>query len=260
LTTGGGLTVAPETEKPVPAYRRILLKLSGEALMGDAGYGIDPKVVLRVADEVREVAELGVEVALVVGGGNIFRGVKASAAGMDRASADYMGMLATVMNAVALQDALEKLGAYTRVVSAIEMRELAEPFIRRRAVRHLEKGRIVLFAAGIGQPFFTTDSAAALRALEIQADVLLKATRVGGIYTADPRKDTNAVKIDELSYLRVLQEELAVMDASAVSLCKENGLPIVVFDMTQGGNIKRVVLGERVGSLVHAGGGAAPTG
>jgi len=252
--------VAPETEKPVPAYRRILLKLSGEALMGDAGYGIDPKVVLRVADEVREVAELGVEVALVVGGGNIFRGVKASAAGMDRASADYMGMLATVMNAVALQDALEKLGAYTRVVSAIEMRELAEPFIRRRAVRHLEKGRIVLFAAGIGQPFFTTDSAAALRALEIQADVLLKATRVGGIYTADPRKDTNAVKIDELSYLRVLQEELAVMDASAVSLCKENGLPIVVFDMTQGGNIKRVVLGERVGSLVHAGGGAAPTG
>ena len=252
--------MAPETEKPVPAYRRILLKLSGEALMGDAGYGIDPKVVLRVADEVREVAELGVEVALVVGGGNIFRGVKASAAGMDRASADYMGMLATVMNAVALQDALEKLGAYTRVVSAIEMRELAEPFIRRRAVRHLEKGRIVLFAAGIGQPFFTTDSAAALRALEIQADVLLKATRVGGIYTADPRKDTNAVKIDELSYLRVLQEELAVMDASAVSLCKENGLPIVVFDMTQGGNIKRVVLGERVGSLVHAGGGAAPTG
>ena len=252
--------MAPETEKPVPAYRRILLKLSGEALMGDAGYGIDPKVVLRVADEVREVAELGVEVALVVGGGNIFRGVKASAAGMDRASADYMGMLATVMNAVALQDALEKLGAYTRVVSAIEMRELAEPFIRRRAVRHLEKGRIVLFAAGIGQPFFTTDSAAALRALEIQADVLLKATRVGGIYTADPRKDTNAVKIDELSYLRVLQEELAVMDASAVSLCKENRLPIVVFDMTQGGNIKRVVLGERVGSLVHAGGGAAPTG
>jgi uridylate kinase len=236
---------------PGPVFRRILLKLSGEALMGDTGYGIDPKVVSRLAVEVREVSQLGVEVALVVGGGNIFRGLKASADGMDRASADYMGMLATVMNAVALQDALEKAGSFTRVVSAIEMREIAEPFIRRRAIRHLEKGRIVIFAAGIGQPFFTTDSAAALRALEIQAHALLKATRVGGIYTADPRKDSTAVKIDELTYHRMLTDELGVMDASAISLCKENRLPIVVFDMTQYGNIKRVVLGERVGSIVR---------
>jgi uridylate kinase len=236
---------------PAPVFRRILLKLSGEALMGDAGYGIDPKVVSRIAGEVREVSQLGVEVALVVGGGNIFRGIKASAAGMDRASADYMGMLATVMNAVALQDALEKIGSFTRVVSAIEMREIAEPFIRRRAIRHIEKGRIVIFGAGIGQPFFTTDSAAALRALEIQAHALLKATRVGGIYTADPRKDSTAVKIDELTYQRMLTDELGVMDASAISLCKENRLPIVVFDMTQHGNIKRVVLGERVGSIVR---------
>jgi uridylate kinase len=236
---------------PGPVFRRILLKLSGEALMGDTGYGIDPKVVSRLAGEVREVSQLGVEVALVVGGGNIFRGLKASAGGMDRASADYMGMLATVMNAVALQDALEKAGAFTRVVSAIEMREIAEPFIRRRAIRHLEKGRIVIFGAGIGQPFFTTDSAAALRALEIQAHALLKATRVGGIYTADPRIDSTAVKIDELTYQRVLADELGVMDASAISLCKENRLPIVVFDMTQHGNIKRVVLGERVGSIVR---------
>jgi uridylate kinase len=231
-------------------FRRILLKLSGEALMGDVGYGIDLNVVRRIAQEVKEVHDLGAEVALVVGGGNIFRGLKESASGMDRASADYMGMLATVMNAVALQDALEKLDAFTRVVSAIEMREVAEPFIRRRAIRHLEKGRIVIFAAGIGQPFFTTDTAAAVRALEIQADVLMKATRVGGIYTADPRKDPNAVKIEELSYNRVLQEELAVMDASAVSLCKDNRLPIYVFDMTAPGNIKRAVAGERVGSIV----------
>lgn len=234
-----------------PAYKRILLKLSGEALMGEAGYGIDPKVVYRVAREIKEVADLGTETALVVGGGNIFRGLKASAAGMDRASADYMGMLATVMNAVALQDALEKLGAFTRVVSAIEMREIAEPFIRRRAVRHLEKGRIVIFAAGIGQPFFTTDSAAALRALEIQADVIMKATRVGGIYTADPRKDSTAVKIDELSHMQLLKDQLAVMDASAVSLCMDNGLPIVVFDMTRDGNIRRAVLGEPIGSVVR---------
>jgi len=225
--------------------------------MGEVGYGIDLNVVRRIALEVKEVHELGAEVALVVGGGNIFRGLKESAAGMDRASADYMGMLATVMNAVALQDALEKLDAFTRVVSAIEMREVAEPFIRRRAIRHLEKGRIVIFAAGIGQPFFTTDTAAAVRALEIQADVLMKATRVGGIYTADPRKDPNAVKIEELSYKRVLQEELAVMDASAVSLCQDNGLPINVFDMTEPGNIKRAVTGERVGSIVRANAGSS---
>ncbi len=219
--------------------------------MGDAGYGIDPKVVQRIAQEVKEVHELGVEVALVVGGGNIFRGLKASATGMDRASADYMGMLATVMNAVALQDGLEKVGAFTRVVSAIEMREVAEPFIRRRAIRHLEKGRIVIFAAGIGQPFFTTDTAGVMRALEVQAEVIMKATSVGGIYTADPRKDPNAVKIDELSYMRVLQEELAVMDASAISLCKDNRLPILVFSMNEPGNIGRAVMGEAVGSIVR---------
>ena len=218
--------------------------------MGETGYGIDPQVVQRIATEIQEVHSLGVEIALVVGGGNIFRGIKASAKGMDRASADYMGMLATVMNALALQDALEKRGVYTRVVSAIEMREVAEPFIRRRAIRHLEKGRIVIFAAGIGQPFFTTDTAAAMRALEIQADVIMKATRVGGIYTADPRKDATAVKIDQLGYMRVLQEELGVMDASAISLCKDNRLPILVFDMTVHGNIQRAVLGEPVGSIV----------
>ncbi len=219
--------------------------------MGDAGYGIDPNVVQRVAGEVIEVLSLGVEVALVVGGGNIFRGIKASASGMDRASADYMGMIATVMNALALQDSLEKLGAFTRVMSAIEMREVAEPFIRRRAVRHLEKGRIVIFAAGIGQPFFTTDTAAVMRALEIQADVIMKATSVGGVYTSDPRKNSDAVKIEELNYMRVLQEELAVMDASAISLCKDNRLPIVIFDMTKHGNIRRAALGERVGSIVR---------
>jgi uridylate kinase len=233
-----------------PYYNRILLKLSGEALMGSAGFGIDTEVMARIALEVREVHNLGVEVALVVGGGNIFRGLKASAEGMDRASADYMGMLATVMNAVALQDALEKLGVFTRVISAIEMREVAEPFIRRRAIRHLEKKRMVIFAAGIGQPFFTTDTAAAMRALEIKADVLMKGTSVGGIYTADPRKDANAVKIDELNYMRVLQEELAVMDASAITLCKDNRLPILVFNLNEPGNIKRAVLGERVGSII----------
>jgi uridylate kinase len=243
----------PVTEpavSPRGPYRRILLKLSGEALMGQAGYGIDPLVVQRIALEIQEVHSLGIEIALVVGGGNIFRGIKASAKGMDRASADYMGMLATVMNALALQDALEKQGTYTRVISAIEMREVAEPFIRRRAIRHLEKGRIVIFAAGIGQPFFTTDTAAAMRALEIQADVIMKATQVGGIYTADPRKDVTAVKIDQLGYMRVLQEELGVMDASAISLCKDNRLPILVFDMTVSGNIQRAVLGEPVGSIV----------
>ncbi len=219
--------------------------------MGDVGFGIDPKVITRVANEVMEVFDLGVEVALVVGGGNIFRGLKASAAGMDRASGDYMGMLATVMNALALQDGLEKAGGFTRVMSAIEMREVAEPFIRRRAVRHMEKRRIVIFAAGTGNPYFTTDSAAALRALEIKADVIMKATGVSGIYTADPRKDPKAVKIEELSYMRVLRDELAVMDASAISLCKDNKLPIIVFDMNTPGNIKRVVLGEKIGSLVH---------
>jgi uridylate kinase len=241
----------PETNTPNQNhFKRILLKLSGEALMGDGTYGIDPNVVHRVAEEIKEVHALGIEIALVVGGGNIFRGIKASASGMDRASADYMGMLATVMNAVALQDSLEKVGVFTRVVSAIEMREIAEPFIRRRAIRHLEKGRLVIFAAGIGQPFFTTDTAAAMRALEIQADVIMKATRVGGIYTADPNKDPTAVKIDQLGYMRVLQDDLRVMDASAISLCRDNRLPIIVFDMTVRGNIQRAVMGERVGSIV----------
>ena len=234
-----------------PAFKRILLKISGEALMGDTGFGVDPKVVFRIANEVKEVFLLGVEVALVVGGGNIFRGVKASASGMDRAAADYMGMMATVMNAIALQDGLEKLGCFTRVMSAIEMREVAEPFIRRRAVRHLEKRRIVIFAAGTGNPYFTTDSAAALRALEIRADVIMKATSVSGIYTADPRKDATATKIEELTYMRVLRDDLKVMDASAISLCKDNGLPIIVFDMTVPGNIKRVVLGEKIGSIIR---------
>jgi uridylate kinase len=243
--------VSDSSKNIQPRYHRILLKLSGEALMGDAGYGIDPNVVKRIAVEVEDVHSLGVEIALVVGGGNIFRGLAASAAGMDRASADYMGMLATVMNAVALQDALEKLGVFTRVISAIEMREVAEPFIRRRAIRHLEKHRLVIFAAGIGQPFFTTDTAAAMRALEIKADILMKATGVGGIYTADPRKDHNAVKIPELNYMRVLQEELAVMDASAISLCKDNRLPILVFNLNEYGNIKRAVLGERIGSIIR---------
>ena len=219
--------------------------------MGDAGYGIDPQVVQRVALEVKQIYSMGVEIALVVGGGNIFRGIKASASGMDRASADYMGMLATVMNAVALQDALEKIGVYTRVVSAIEIREIAEPFIRRRAIRHLEKGRRVIFAAGFGQPFFTTDTAAAMRALEIQADVIMKATSVGGIYTADPKTDPTATKIDELSYQRVLHDQLAVMDSSAVSLCRDNRLPIIVFSMKVEGNIMRAVMGEPVGSIVR---------
>jgi uridylate kinase len=243
------VTASNQTLKP--RYKRILLKLSGERLMGESGYGIDPNVIERLAQEIKEVHALGLEIALVVGGGNIFRGIKASAAGMDRAAADYMGMLATVMNAIALQDGLEKLGLFTRVMSAIEMREIAEPFIRRRAVRHVEKGRIVIFGAGTGNPYFTTDSAAALRALEIKAEILMKATGVDGVYTSDPRKNPNAVKIDELSYMRVLQDELGVMDASAISLCKDNRLPILVFNMNEPGNIKRAVLGERVGSIVR---------
>ncbi|MFN0122821.1 MAG: UMP kinase [Blastocatellia bacterium] len=246
----------PKTKTPAknnePAYRRILLKISGEALMGSVGYGIDPAVTQRIAAEVAEIARAGVEIAMVVGGGNIYRGLKASAHGMDRASGDYMGMLATVMNALALQDSLEKAGKFTRVMSAIEMREVAEPFIRRRAIRHLEKGRLVIFAAGTGNPYFTTDSAAALRALEIRADVLMKATSVSGIYTADPRVDATATKIDELDYMRVLRDELKVMDASAISLCKDNDMPIIVFDMTIPGNIKRIVMGEKIGSLVRS--------
>lgn len=231
-------------------YSRILLKLSGEALAGKQGYGIDPQVIGGIAKEIREVVELGVQVALVIGGGNIFRGVAAASTGMDRASADYMGMLATVMNSLALQDALEKEGVVTRVQSAIEMQAVAEPYIRRRAVRHLEKGRVVIFGAGTGNPYFTTDTAASLRAMEIGADVILKATKVDGVYSADPAKDKDAVKFDSLSYLDVLKKGLQVMDATATSLCMDNNLPIVVFDLTCRGNIQKVVLGEHIGTIV----------
>jgi len=234
-----------------PIYKRILLKLSGEALMGDQDYGIDPATITRIAQEVKDVHNLGVEVAIVVGGGNIFRGLALSAKGLDRASADYMGMLATVLNAIALQDALEHQDAFTRVMSAIEMHEVAEPFIRRRAIRHLEKERIVIFAAGTGNPFFTTDSAAALRALEIKADAILKATKVEGIYTADPNKDQTATMFETLTYLDVIQRDLQVMDTSAISLCREQALPIHVFNLNTPGNIVRVVCGERVGTVVR---------
>jgi uridylate kinase len=237
-----------------PAYRRIVLKLSGEALAGSQGYGIDPLVIERVAAEVREVAALKVEVAIVIGGGNIFRGVAASAVGMDRATADYTGMLATVINALALQDALEKVGLQTRVLSAIEMRAVAEPYIRRRAIRHLEKGRVVIFAAGTGNPFFTTDTAGALRAVEIGADAIMKATKVDGIYSADPKQDKNAQRLERVTYIEVLNRGLQVMDATAISLCMDNKLPIIVFDLTRSGNIKRIVLGEAVGSIVSSGG------
>ncbi|ALC16111.1 uridylate kinase [Desulfuromonas soudanensis] len=233
-----------------PKYERILLKLSGEALAGNLGYGIDPEVIGDIAGEIRDVIDLGVQVALVIGGGNIFRGVAAASRGMDRASADYMGMLATVMNSLAMQDALEKVGVVTRVQSAIEMQAVAEPYIRRRAVRHLEKGRVVIFGAGTGNPYFTTDTAASLRAMEINAEVILKATKVDGIYSADPNKDKDAVKYQSLSYLDVLKKGLQVMDATATSLCMDNDLPIVVFDLTRRGNIKRVVMGEPIGTIV----------
>jgi uridylate kinase len=235
-----------------PAYKRILLKLSGEALMGEQSYGIDPAVATQIAHDVAEIQGMGVETAIVIGGGNIFRGVAASARGMDRATADYMGMLATVINALALQDALEQVGVNTRVVTAIEMREVAEPFIRRRAVRHLEKGRVVVFGAGTGNPYFSTDTAAALRAMEIKADVIFKATKVDGIYDADPMLNPNASRFDRISYLQVLEHRLKVMDATAISLCMDNRLPIVVFNLRTPGNIKRAISGEPIGSLVTA--------
>ena len=235
-------------------YRRVLLKISGEALMGEQNYGIDVDVARMVGEELKTVHELGVQIAVVVGGGNIFRGVSKSAGNMDRSAADYIGMLATVMNAVVLQDALEKLQVQTRVMSAIDIPQLAEPFIRRRAVRHLEKGRVVIFAAGTGNPYFTTDSAAALRALEIKADIILKATKVEGVYNADPMQDTKAVRYDSITYQEVLERQLKVMDASAISLCMDNNLPIVVFNMRQRGNITRVVSGEiGVGTRVWVG-------
>jgi uridylate kinase len=237
--------------KPVPRYRRILLKLSGEALAGREGYGIDETVLTTIASEVKEVHDLGVEVAIVIGGGNIFRGIAASTRGADRATADYMGMLATVINALALQDALERIGVLTRVQSAIGMQAVAEPYIRRRATRHLEKGRVVIFAAGTGNPYFTTDTAASLRAMEIGADVILKATKVDGVYDADPMKDRNAKKFDELTYIDVLRRNLRVMDATSISLCMDNNMPIIVFDLTTPGNIRRVVSGETIGTVVR---------
>lgn len=237
-----------------PVYRRILLKLSGEALMGKQEYGIDEKILAGLSKEIREVVSLGVQTALVVGGGNIYRGIQTSRAyGIDRASADYMGMLATVINSLALQEKLERDGVTTRVLSAIEMRSIAEPYIRRRALRHLDKGRVVIFAAGTGNPYFTTDTAAALRAMEIGSDAILKATRVDGVYDKDPLVHKNARKFRELTYIDALNRNLKVMDATAISLCMDNNLPIVVFNLTKRGNIQRVVLGEKIGTVVRGG-------
>jgi uridylate kinase len=233
-----------------PAFKRIVLKLSGEALQGNQGYGIDYNVLVSIARQIKEVRSLGVEMAIVIGGGNIFRGIAGSTKGMDRASADYMGMLATVLNALALQDALEKNGVFTRVQSAIEMEALAEPYIRRRAIRHLEKGRVVIFAGGTGNPYFTTDTTAALRAIEIGAEVILKATKVDGVYSSDPIKNKTAKKYKTLRYMDVLKRGLKVMDATATSLCMDNELPIIVFSMMKSGNIKRVIMGEKIGTTV----------
>jgi len=234
-----------------PQYRRILLKISGEVLTGTGSYGIDPEVIREIAQEIKEVKALGVEIAIVIGGGNIFRGVAASSKGMDRASADYMGMLATVLNGLALQDALEKMDVHTRVQTAIEMREVAESYIRRRAIRHLEKGRVVIFVGGTGNPYFTTDTTASLRAMEIGAEVILKATKVDGIYDADPLLHKEAKKYDELTYFEVLNKRLKVMDATAISLCMDHHIPIIVFNLKNPGNIKRVVIGETVGTKVR---------
>ncbi len=237
--------------RPVGPWRRVLLKLSGEVLMGAAGYGIDPDTIDRIAGELAEVRRQGVELAVVIGGGNIFRGLTGAASGMDRASADYMGMLATVMNAVALQDAIERQGETVRVVSALHVKEVAEPYIRRRAVRHLEKGRIVIFAAGTGNPYFTTDTAASLRAMEIGADVVLKGTKVDGVYSSDPARNADAVRYDRLSFTEALTRKLGVMDATAMSLCRDNDMPIMVFNINEPGNLLRAVRGEAVGTMVR---------
>lgn len=236
-----------------PRYRRILLKIGGEALAGDFGYGIEDAMLARLASEVKDVHDLGCEIAVVVGGGNIFRGIAASAKGMERATADYMGMLATVINSLAMQEALEKVGVQTRVMSALTVAQVAEPYIRRRATRHLEKGRVVIFAAGTGNPYFTTDTAASLRAMEIGAQILCKGTKVDGVYDADPMQVAGAKRYRELTYIEVLQQNLKIMDSTAISLCMDNRLPIVVFSLLELGNIKRVVLGEPVGTLVHGG-------
>jgi uridylate kinase len=233
-----------------PYYRRVLLKLSGEALSGKGSFGIDPEVVDSVAAEIRDVSVMGVQLGIVIGGGNIFRGVNAGGRGMGRTTADYMGMLATVINGLALQSALEHLKVTTRLQTAIEMKAIAEPFIQRRAIRHLEKGRVVIFSAGTGNPYFTTDTAATLRAVEIRADILLKATKVDGVYDSDPAKNTNAIKYEKISYTEVLTKNLKVMDATAISLCRDNGLPLKVFDLRKSGNIKRVICGEAVGTII----------
>jgi len=234
-----------------PAYKRILLKLSGESLLGDASYGIDLDTSRSIAQEIKEIHDLGVQVAIMIGGGNIFRGMSGTEAGMDRASADYMGLLATIMNGIALQDALEKEGVFTRHISAIEIKAVAEPFIKRRVIRHLDKGRIVIFSAGIGSPYFTTDTAAALRALEIKAQVILKATKVDGVYTADPLVDKTSKKFSSIKYLDVIKKGLKVMDTTAISLCKDNSLPIIIFNLKRRGNIKKVVLGQKVGTRIY---------
>jgi uridylate kinase len=237
--------------KARPRYQRILLKLSGEALMGSRPFGLDPGVITRIAGEIREIHDLGVQVALVIGGGNIYRGLAGTENGIDRVTGDHMGMLATVINSLALQNALEAAGVHTRVMSALEIRQVAEPYIRRRAIRHLEKGRVIIIAAGTGNPYFTTDSAAALRAMEVRAEVILKATRVDGVYTADPKKDSKAKKFSSISYIEVLKKGLKVMDATAISLCMDNQVPILVFNLTVPGNIRRAVLGEAIGSIVR---------
>jgi uridylate kinase len=248
--SSGAHPFIPTTSQPMK-YKRILLKLSGEALLGDQEFGIDSKVLTMYAQEIKSIVELDVEVAIVIGGGNIFRGVSGVEGGMkDRANADYMGMLATVINAMALQGALENEGVYTRLLTAIKMEQIAEPFIRRRATRHLEKGRVVIFGAGTGNPYFTTDTAASLRAVEIEADVILKGTRVDGIYSADPEKDATATRFDEISFTEVIQRNLKVMDMTAFTLCQENKLPIIVFDMNKAGNLKNVIQGNKVGTLV----------
>ncbi|HXT70014.1 MAG TPA: UMP kinase [Vicinamibacterales bacterium] len=236
----------------VPVYSRVLLKLSGEALMGEQAFGIDPAVATRVANEIAEIQKLGIQVSIVIGGGNLFRGLAASARGMERSTADHMGMLATVINALALQDALEQVGVTTRVISAIEMRAVAEPFIRRRALRHLEKGRVVVFAAGTGNPYFTTDTAAALRANEMRCEVILKGTKVDGIYSADPVIHKDATRYETISYLQVIEQRLSVMDTTAITLCMDNKLPIVVFKLREAGNLRRVIMGEPVGTTVKA--------
>lgn len=246
-------SLVKKTAKKKPAYHRILLKISGESLQGPQGYGIHGETLQSIAKELKEVHDLGVQIAVVVGGGNMFRGGRQRGFEIERATGDYMGMLATVINSLALQDALEKVGVFTRVLSAIEMHEVCEPFIRRRAVRHLEKDRVVILGAGTGNPYFSTDTAAALRAMEIKADVILKATRVEGIYDADPEKVAGAKLFSEITYRDVLNQNLKVMDSTAISLCMDNGMPIVVFNMNQYGNIKRVVMGERVGSMVSPG-------